>query len=388
MQHNKKILGICYTNNISRFDTLPYDLDIFTLNKELDKFPVYKNYSKNKFFYTFKNAKLNLFTKLLHGVNLFFKIIRLVLSEKYDCFIFITPPYFHFLLYPILRFFKKNTVTIVADAYYHITKDKSFDNYLLYVLRRILFPIYFMQEYLSIRFSSAVFTNSFFLYEVHKKWNKNTFYTPNGADVKTIVASDIKKYCKCDYIIYIGSFSPFRGVELLIEAFKLLKISYKKPIKLVLMGNYGEQEKFLRNLAKNEKDIIFAGFVPIPEMYSYVKAAKIGVIPNYNTITSQTISSNKGFIYIAAEIPQVVTDSGDHAHWTNKLKTGLITKPIIEDISSNMMKLLTDKRVYNELRKNCINKRQLVDYPTVKIPLINYLNELNKSKIKWQMKTN
>lgn len=372
-----KILGICYVNNISRFDVLPHQIDIFSINKKIDnKVLFYKNYSNTTFYYTFKNARLNVFTKFIHGLMITARMLSLV--KKYDCFIFITPPYFHFLAYFITYIYRRKTINIVADAYYHITKDKNFDNYFLYIIRRILSPIYLLIEYISTKYSSAVFTNSFFLYQIHKKWNKNTKYSSNGADIKTITQSKRINYCKEDYIIYIGSFSPFRGMNLLIEAFKLLKEQYKKPLKLIIMGKYGSQEKQIKSLIGNNQDIILPGFFPIPKLYSYVKGAKIGVITNYDTITSRTISSNKGFIYIGADVPQIVTDSGDHSYWTKKLNTGLIVKPSPQAICDGLLKLINNTKLHEKFKNNCKLKKKFVDYDFVKLYLINYMKHLNQ----------
>ncbi|MBI2564758.1 glycosyltransferase [Candidatus Woesearchaeota archaeon] len=371
-----KILGVCYTANISRLDVLPVEMDIFCIKKKLDGIPLYKHYSKTKFFHTFKNIKLNVFTKLLHGLNVTFNMLKLV--KQYDYFIFVTPPYFHFLSNLIITFLGKRSIALVADAYYHITKDKSFDTYWLYALRKVFSPLYLLQEYVAVKYSSAVFTNSFFVYNTHKRWNANTYYTPNGADVKTINKTKSKKYVDTDYIIYIGSFSPFRGLDILIEAFKILKTYYKKPLKLVIIGKYEPYKNSLKKLISEEKDIMLESYVKIPELYSYVKSAKIGIIPNHDTITSRTISSNKGFIYIGAEVPQIVTDSGDHSYWTKKLKTGLVVSPNPEDMAKAMFSLLINTQLYNNLRKNCKLNKHLVDYLEVKKPLINYLKKITK----------
>lgn len=369
-----KFLGMCYTGFFKgRLDNLPIkDLDLYLMNYfPLEKQNLENDFSKAKITYSFPKGNVNVLYKILHGIKFTFDFFRL--ARKYDAFLFVTPAYFHFLTYLFANLFGKKTVTIVADAYYEMTKDPSFDNLWLYAFRRLFFWAYWIQEYVSIKNSSAVFVNSVYLYNKYKKWNENTHYVPNGTDVKSIIAAKPKPYTNTDYILYIGTFSPFRGMDLLINAFKDLKKSYEKPIKLVIMGKRNPKIEAMAD----DPDVIIADHQPLDKVFSYTKAAKIGVISNYNTLTSQTISSIKGFIYMAALVPQLVTDSGDHAYWTRKYNTGIVVKDNAASIRDGLFKLLTDKRAYQLYKMNCKKYRSLVDYSEVKKPLFSYLKKLD-----------
>ena len=63
-------------------------------------------------------------------------------------------------------------------------------------------------------------------------------------------------------------------------------------------------------------------------------------MPNRNTIFSRTISSIKVFEYIAAEVPQICTDSGEHADWVKKLNVGIVVKDNINDLAAGDIKAI------------------------------------------------
>lgn len=311
--------------------------------------------------------------KLLHALRIMINLPRFL--TKYDVFIFISPPYFHFPCIPILRIFRKTSVTIALDAYSEIVKESLWQAPPgRKILRKLFYPFYVISEIISIKLSNAVFCVSTYLSTKYQRINRNVFRTPNGANVALI--SKIKpRMIEKEYIFYMGGFPKWRGIDLLVKAFK--KVRKNHDIKLLLCGGSEEELKYYPELRSLKlKDVLYLGYLPHKEAISYLKGAKIAVLPNRNTVFSRTISSVKVFEYIAAEVPQVCTDSGEHAEWAKKLNVGIVVKDTVEDIAQGITELLENEKLYNSLKENCRKRKRKIDYRIFRKPWIRYLEKL------------
>jgi glycosyltransferase involved in cell wall biosynthesis len=79
-------------------------------------------------------------------------------------------------------------------------------------------------------------------------------------------------------ILYVGQLSFHKGVHLLIEAVKNLKLGNKK-IKLEIVGD-GNFKSELKKMAKNNKEIIFYNQLPFDQIKKKYQQANIVVIPS------------------------------------------------------------------------------------------------------------
>jgi glycosyltransferase involved in cell wall biosynthesis len=309
--------------------------------------------------------------RLAHAFNFVFRLPRFV--KKYDTFVFVTPPYFHSPTIPILRILRKRVVTIVVDAYGEIAKEELWQaSRSRTFIRKAFYPLYELSEYISAKFSSAIFCVSKYLVNKCRRFNENVYYVPNGADVHMISGIKPKKLDK-DYIFFVGAFLKWRGIDLLLKAFE--EVRRKHDVKLVLVGSGSKEElqKYpeISELLKT-KDVVSLGYLPHEEALSYLKGAKIAVMPNRNTMLSRTISSMKVFEYAASEVPQVCTDSGEHAEWVKKLNVGIVVKDTSDDIARGLLELLENKKLYNSLKENCKRSKREIDYKVLWRPLTQY----------------
>ena len=72
--------------------------------------------TQSKVWATFKNVKrTNVWHKIAHALKFYLWFPYLLF--KYPVFLFIAPPYFHFLVMPILKLFRKEVYTIAGDPY-------------------------------------------------------------------------------------------------------------------------------------------------------------------------------------------------------------------------------------------------------------------------------
>lgn len=113
-------------------------------------------------------------------------------------------------------------------------------------------------------------------------------------------------------IIYAGSWEEWKGIEVLIRAYRevLKKIN---DCKLILVG--GEKEEFIkiRQLLEfldiDRQRFLLVGFIPQTDVVKYLKISDIGIIPNIKTTLGIRYTSPlKLFEYMAAGLPIVVSD--------------------------------------------------------------------------------
>lgn len=105
-------------------------------------------------------------------------------------------------------------------------------------------------------------------------YNRDTIFIPNGVNKPKISKADLikKKYKlnKDDYILYLGRIVPEKGIHYLIDAYNDSNVNKK----LVIAGSASDTDSYyaeLKEKAKNNKNIIFTGFVQgqiLEELYS------------------------------------------------------------------------------------------------------------------------
>lgn len=105
-------------------------------------------------------------------------------------------------------------------------------------------------------------------------YNRETRFIPNGVNCPILKDSKIinEKYSlkKDEYVLFLGRLVPEKGIKYLIQAFKNVKTNKK----LVIAGGSSDTSEFtkeLKELSKDDKRIIFTGFVQgqiLEELYS------------------------------------------------------------------------------------------------------------------------
>jgi glycosyltransferase involved in cell wall biosynthesis len=121
------------------------------------------------------------------------------------------------------------------------------------------------------------------------KYNINSIKITNGSNLEIPArAESIFEKFKLrnkDYLLSIGRLVPEKGFDLVIEAFKQVETSKKLVITGGSAGTY-KYEKHLREIAKEDKRIIFTGILKgheLKEIYSnaylYVSASRLEGLP-------------------------------------------------------------------------------------------------------------
>lgn len=115
------------------------------------------------------------------------------------------------------------------------------------------------------------------------EYDRKTFFIPNGVSRPEIVKAEIIKdkynLKKDDYILFLGRIVPEKGIHYLIDAFKQIKTNKK----LVIAGSASDTDSYfaeLKDKAKDNKNIIFTGFVQGKELDELYSNAYIYCLPS------------------------------------------------------------------------------------------------------------
>ena len=114
-------------------------------------------------------------------------------------------------------------------------------------------------------------------------YGRETVYIPNGITKNTPVEANMiyKNWGinKDSYILFLGRIVPEKGIEYLIEAFKKLNTDKK----LVITGGSSDTDdylKYIKNLCKETKNVIFTDFVEGEMLNELYSNAYIYVLPS------------------------------------------------------------------------------------------------------------
>ena len=129
----------------------------------------------------------------------------------------------------------------------------------------------------------------------------------NGVD--TNVFSSCEKERNTDQILWIGRFTPGKGVEYLIEAFDILIKEYPN-LKLIMLGKgavKGNIEQKIRDLNLS-KNIIINEFVPNSELPNIYQNSDVFVLPSINEGVPRTILEAMacGLPIVCTALPQLI----------------------------------------------------------------------------------
>lgn len=116
-----------------------------------------------------------------------------------------------------------------------------------------------------------------------KEYNRKTVFIPNGVSKPEIIKPNIicEKYSlnKDEYILFLGRMVPEKGIHYLIDAFNNIKTDKK----LVIAGGASDTDTYyseLKEKTKNNKNIIFTGFVQGKELDELYSNAYIYCLPS------------------------------------------------------------------------------------------------------------
>ena len=140
--------------------------------------------------------------------------------------------------------------------------------------------------------------------------------------------------------IYQGLFSPGRGIELLLTAWRTMPSSHH----LVFMGNGGLQP-LIATTVKNSANVHLHPAVPLNEILRYTSGADVGIALFENScLNYYYVLPNKLFEYIFADVPVIVSDFPDMGQIVDEYKCGWKI-PVEYDAFVNLLRSIDQEQV-------------------------------------------
>lgn len=149
-------------------------------------------------------------------------------------------------------------------------------------------------------------------------------------------------------VLYVGRLHLSKGIDLLIESFADLSQELDNT-KLVIIGpDDGYQEHFEQLVKKFNliEDVIFTGFVSIPEKISAFVDADIFVTPWFSGFPVTFLES------CVCGTPIITTTKGDKLNWINR-NVGFVVKYDKKDLKDAILCVLSDDEMKYKFSKNC-----------------------------------
>ena len=310
---------------------------------------------------------------LLYGKDVFYSIFwSLLQDKKFDAYIGIDP------LNAFAGLVLKKLGKVEKVAYYSIDYfTNRFEN-------KILNKIYHFIDKLCVKNADETWNLSSMMALAREQYNHmdrkifNTQITvPIGVWVNKVKRKKFNEINK-KKIVFIGSFLPLMGIDLILEAMPI--IARKIPnIQLDIVGG-GPEDVSLRQLASNlemDKNIKFHGWVSKKERLEKILSdAAVGLAP-FNTLIldDQVRNADPAKLkdYMLWGMPVIVTDAIANSKQIENAGCGIVIEYKVEDLVDAVIKLLLDESLLKQYRRNAVSFVEQFDYERIFSDNINRL---------------
>jgi len=264
--------------------------------------------------------------------------VKRVLKENKIELIHFHNPLFTF----ITGFVTKPKLPIVMTAHY-VVEVKS-NKMLSFMFNRF---IRWVTLYISKKANKIICHNEDYI-ELFANWGvdrEKLVFIPTGVDTDKFSPgkSDIKKKLKCkNLVIFWGRLGYQKNIPLLIKAFKKIKTT---DTKLVIAGK-GPDARKLKSLAGDNKNVVFAGYLPDDELLDYIRGADLAVLPSRGESWGSVIGEA-----MACELPVISSDVGKAKEFIGDDRGIILKDETVEELTEKIDYLLTDKELAKEMGK-------------------------------------
>lgn len=185
-------------------------------------------------------------------------------------------------------------------------------------------------------------------------------HVPNALSPKQINYLPYRKIIP-NSLVFVGTLGKINGPDIAISALKIVL----KSIPSATLHVYGDGEpdmtrlkKLTEKLGLNDK-VIFHGFVSDQVKLSRETAMYQIALAPYLAVRGSPrwwADATKIRLYLAAGLPVITTRVPPLGREVEKDGAGIITKDTPQDTASAVIKLLRNKKLYNQMRKNAIKR--------------------------------
>ena len=301
-----------------------------------------------------------------------FSLLKELFKNKSDCFIVAESPENAISILTLFAIAKMNKSKIIlwneriSDeifTFIHLNTSSNFFKNKLYNFIKAGYKIYrkylYLKSDLLLPLSSAA--ESYLKKEgvLKEKIIKSFQIIPESILAKPTTISKLPEFKNKKIILSLGYLIKGKGVDNLIKAFNQLNSSNA----VLLIAGAGDQEENLKNLAKNNVDIKFIGYIEDKEKAKYFSMADFFVFPTHNDAWGLVI--NEALYY---GLPVISTDKAGAIELIENGKNGfIIPDNDVDALAKSMKKLLNDPKLLAKMKENVLRtpKSRIVDVNTV-----------------------
>lgn len=210
-----------------------------------------------------------------------------------------------------------------------------------------------IEKFLAKRYSAVISVTN----DIVEKFraNKSTVLLRNFPILSLIDAAKVSNIDKNKpVIIYAGGLTRIRGIKELIQVVG----KFNEELELWLLGDW-ESEEFEKECSNLDgfKHTKYLGYIPMDQVYSYMKKADIGMCTLYPTKNHLNSLPVKAFEYMACSMPIIMSN---FSFWEKEFeKNVFFSNPKdVDEIYERIVHLLNNKAEVKELT---LLNRQLVE---------------------------
>ena len=262
--------------------------------------------------------------KLEGRVNRIFKTTKKVLEKAIE----LDSDIYHLHdpeLMPVGLKLKKMGKQVIFDVHENIVKQIKDKKYLNYFVRNILSYIYAKYEKRALKkFNILVLAENSYV-EYYSKLSKSIEVVLNMPDIKPLQRYQVENR-KENGLFYIGGISNDRGLDVTLEAIRILKDEIPDVYMHYVGNTYNDILKSIK-VDDIQKNIKFYGSMPLFEGMKYSMYAKVG-LSILKPIGNYTESySTKVFEYMAIGLPVITSNFELYKKVVEKYNCGLCINP-------------------------------------------------------------
>lgn len=326
-----------------------YDVKVVALyDDSLDEFELIQNIPVHRIKLKTRTWSKHKIIQIIKYLEFIYKFVRLYKSNDiFHCNDLNTLP-----IGVIIKFFFNHNAKIVYDAHEYeinVTPNESAKSIKLK---------YFLEKFL-IKYANKVITVSDSIAnEYSKMYNikkpELVLNTPAYKEIKkkNIFREKLNIKEHQTIFLYQGGLSEGRGIEILLETFKL--VDYSDAV-IVFMG-YGPLESLIKEASDKFKNIYFHNAVSPEVLLDFTSSADFGILfYENNCLNHEFCSPNKVFEYIMAEIPVIVSNLYEMKRLVEFNKIGIVSK----ENTINGLKEAVDTAVILDKKELILNIKEL-----------------------------
>lgn len=147
-------------------------------------------------------------------------------------------------------------------------------------------------------------------------------------------------------LLFFGLIRPYKGLDILLQAFELLDDSYRLIIAGEPYGSFAKYRDMINSSKGKSRISLFPFFIKNSDVATYFSAADLTVLPYRNASQSGISAVSWHF-----EVPLIVTNAGGLKKIIEETGTGLVASEITpESICNEISRYFNNK----EIQENCL----------------------------------